>query len=303
VPSRKETVAKDAKSEKTTKDAKKPSESEADKFVRASADKLENLDHISAKMRQVIHFPDQDITATGIYKRGPNHRGRIELDVQTGEAAGKRIQVCDGKTAYIYEKLLDAEDVKKIDIRQVITMLERKEIVPDVRTFFMARLPLVRPADMLRGYLNVVTFTKMTPQEVGKRKVVVVEGQWKDEVLASLAGKANATPNDLPGLTPQRIRVVFDAESRWPLRIELFRRDEHALFKPIYSLEFPDLELGKKLPDQDFTWQVPTHLIPQDLTPLLLQELKAASTAASTRGSAATKTAADSPPNAEKATP
>lgn len=275
-PKKEPTAVKSDKVEKKDdkSPAAKPPESDADKFVRESADKIEKLDHIAAQMRQTIHYPDQDIITTGTYKRGPSHRGRIELDVRSAEAVGKRIQVCDGKVAFIYEKLLDKEEVRKLDIRQILAAIERKDVPNDLRTAFTAQLPLVRPADMLRGYLNTVTFTEKKSQELGKRKAVVVEGHWKNEALQSLTGRPNATINDLPGLTPQRVRVFFDEDTRWPLRVELFRRDAQALYKPIYILEFPDLQIGKPVPEKDFLFEVPTHLVALDLTPTILAQIK-----------------------------
>lgn len=259
----------------TTKAAPKTEpETEADKTVRQAAEKLDAIEFVSARMRQLIRYADQNIVAAGSYKRGPGHRVRVEFTVQSGEASASRLHVCDGTNGYTYEKSLETEAVRKFDIRQILPLIERKQLPAEVRQQLLFQLPVAKPGDMLRGYLKDVSFTKVAKKIQNQTNVMVVEGQWKPAVLARLTGKPDAKVDDVQGLTPQFVSLTLDEKSGWPLRIELFRRDKQALYKPVYVLEFLDLALGTKLADKEFAFAVPPNLVAQDITVALVQQLQ-----------------------------
>jgi hypothetical protein len=119
-------------------------------------------------------------------------------------------------------------------------------------------------------------------------------------VLTRLTGKPDAKVDDVQGLTPQFITLTLDEKTGWPLRIELFRRDKQALYKPVYVLEFLDLALGAKLADKEFAFAVPPNLVAQDITVALVQQLQTLPDAGTSAPPAANSTPPAANPPATK---
>src|SRR5690606_16130713 len=91
-------------------------DSELDKFLKETADKIDAIPYVSAEIIQTIRLADRQIRSTGVYKKGPDYQLRFELDVEMGDATGKRINVSDGKVAYKYEKVTDVESLQTYDL-------------------------------------------------------------------------------------------------------------------------------------------------------------------------------------------
>lgn len=256
-------------------------ETPEDKFIKTAADKIDAYQYVDAKIRQVIRVQDRNLSANGIYRKGPGYRCRFELDVDMGDATGKRLVVCDGKVGYLYRKVLEREELEMIKMDQVMGLLDRKELPTQIRRRVLSTLPVVETGDMLRGYLSSVTFTSMKTDEIGKedkRKVTIVEGHWRRRALEALVGRQ--APTDLDSLSanvPQYIRLTIDDKTSWPLKIELFRRDKSAEWKPIFILEFRDLVIGKPLAEAQFAYSPPKEVPANDVTDQwmgMLQALK-----------------------------
>ncbi|MFO0945026.1 MAG: hypothetical protein U1D30_03630 [Planctomycetota bacterium] len=248
-----------------------PNEEKAKKFIIACAEKIEKIDYVSAELHEAAYVTDRTVTSSGIYLRGPDHRTRLELDVNFGDASGKRIQVSDGKVGYQFRKVLDQVDVSSIQLSQVLPLIARKEIPEQARNTIQAQLPLLDPGEMLKGYLHDVTFTSMENKEIGegdaKRSVTVLEGHWTPQAVDMLAGRqTNGKLENLGGNMPQYLRLFLDDETGWPLRVEMFRKDKKAEFKPVFVLEFRKLKIGEKIPDEQFTFTPPEGVKVTDVT-------------------------------------
>lgn len=256
-------------------------ETDFDRLVKNAADRIDAIETVSARLRQSIKAGERRIDATGVYMKGPGYRGRFELDIDLADAIGKRIHLSDGKMGYRFEQILEAKDLKSFRMDEIMPLIERKEIPPEVRAQYLMQFPFLRPGDMLRGYLRSVTFTKKEEGTLGegsKRDVIVVEGQWRRKYLPLLAGghPGAAVPADvegLPGRLPQYVRLHLDKKTGWPLRVELFRRDSDAEWVPIYVLEFLEVEFPKMIPAEEFRrkWDMEA----QDLTVEIVAQLKA----------------------------
>jgi outer membrane lipoprotein-sorting protein len=269
--------------EEPKKPEKTPEQLEAEKkavdFLNSCMAKLREIKFVSAEMTETIYVADRKIESSGTFLRGPENRGRLELHVNIGDAVGTRLQVSNGKVGYQYRKLLEQEDLRSVDLSQVVPLLETKEIPANVRRELISQLPLLEPGQMLQGYLDEVVFTGMETREFGenpKRSVTVLEGHWNEKVVDSIAGKP--TQGDLSALggnIPQYVRLFLDDESGWPLRVELFRRNEKAEFKPVFVLEFTKLVVGEAIPEEQFTYAPPKGVEVVDITAQLVGSLQA----------------------------
>lgn len=249
---------------------------EADKFLSQAADAIDRIEYLSARMLQTIHAGGRTIQATGLMKKGPGHRGRVDLSVDVAGAQGTRINASDGSTCYLYEKLFDQEACQTFDVRQVVPLLESRDMPPEFRQQRFMDLPFVSTADMLRGYQKTIQFESMSEGTVGEtspRAVVVVEGSWKSDWIPLVAQNPNVRSiDDLPAPVPQYLRVSIDKETNFPLSIELYRKDKQAEYKPIYRLDFLEVRTDK-LEDSEFAFTCPENLTPVDVTSQLVDEL------------------------------
>lgn len=245
-------------------------ETDADKFVKKAADAIDAVQYVDAKIQQTIRISEQSITSKGVYKKAPGYKARFELDVDLGEATGKRLVVSDGSIGYWYRKVLEVEELQLIEIAKIIDLIEKKDLPQPNKRRVLAQLPIVQSGDMLRGYLGSVTFTKLSEKTIGeqeKRKVVVVEGHWRKKAIDALTGRPGVADLESLGANlPQYVRLYIDAETSWPLKIELFRRDKEAEWKPVFTLEFPSVVIGKKIPDSEFAWKPPEKLTATNVT-------------------------------------
>lgn len=270
-------------------------ETDADRFIKASADKIDGIQWISADVHEVIRIADRFIESRGVFLRGPGNKVRFELDVDLGDAAGKRIVVSDGKIGYRYKKVLDGEDLFMVKLDQILPVLDKKDLTQADRRRVLADLPLVEPGEMLRGYLNTVTFTDMSDQPFGsdQRKAVLLNGHWRKRALDALVGRQNSDLEQVGAVLPQFIRLYVDKESGFPLKIELYRKDKSAEIRPVFSIEFTKVTLGKSIEDARFAFKIPEKLVPQDLTNEWLNLLKTVKDkGAASAPSAAAKSAA-----------
>jgi outer membrane lipoprotein-sorting protein len=253
-----------------------PTETEAEKAIRAAAEQIDAIEYFSATLRQTIRAGGKSVVSTGLYRRGPDGRSYFELDVELGKSVGRRIHASDGKTGVIYEKLLDTETLQTFLVAEVMPLMESRVMSNEMKRDLLLRLPFAAPGDMLRGMLDSMRFTTVSETSLGEepaRPAQLYEGTWKVEVVPLVAQNGNArSVDELGGSTPQFSRVYLDRETQFPLRVELFRRDKKAEYKPIYTLEFIEVS-NQKLTDTQFTFVPPDKVVPVDITTQLVASL------------------------------
>lgn len=254
-----------------------PIQTELDKYVAEMANRIDQIDYISAEFVQVIHIGEQEIRAKGVYRKGPRFHSRFELDVNIDGSLGHRVNVCDGKTGYRYEKVHDAEILESFHMDQILPILEKSNMpAPHLRQVF-AQLPVLRPGDMLRGYLESMTFTKSEQQSLGadqKWSVKSVDGEWKPNALANLGVDGQVSGDGSAAPIPKDVRLYIDEKSGWPVKVELFTRDKSNQRKTVFVFEFRKVSFGDPLPDQEFAFVPPKNLEAQDVTPFIINRLQ-----------------------------
>ncbi|QDU63264.1 hypothetical protein Pan216_41420 [Planctomycetes bacterium Pan216] len=268
--------------EPATPQAAPPQEPKAgrfDRLVQEAAEKIDAIDYVSATMKQIVHVGDQAIIAEGTYKIGPDGRALTEMRVPIDDQVGTRLTISNGKIGYRYSKIFENETLEEFQMGKILPLLEQKQIPPMIRRQFDLRIPSVHPGDMLRGYLDTIKFDELKEESFGgdpPRDVKVVEGQWRREAISAVTQNPNAKAiEDIKGTIPQHVRLFLDAKTSWPLRVELFRRDDRGEFKPLYELEYQHVVIGEEIPDEEFQFTPPEKLVAQDMTPIIVSQLEA----------------------------
>jgi len=277
-PAKTDPKAPDAKA----KDAKAPAlptepDSELDKFIRAEAAKLDKITSVSAEVVYTQRNQDQYLSQKGIYKLGPNNRLRMEFSFGDGKESGKRLYVCDGANAYTVEEFGEMKRVSLFKIDRIRPLLEDKNITDEIRNnLWNGLVPFQKPGQMLRSYLEVMTFTDRRDDKLGDRDVTKLEGHWRKNAVAMFAGgDPKKTIDDLTPSMPRYMTLVLDKQTGWPLQMEMFQRLANVgVSKSFISLKFAKLAIGQTVPESDFRYTPPSNLRVDDATPMMESMLK-----------------------------
>lgn len=278
-------------------------DSEHDKFVRAQAAKLDKVSSVAAEIVYSSRNQDQIVSQKGVYKIGPNNRIRMELAFGEGTNGGKRTYVCDGASAYTIEEFGELRRAQLVKIDRVKPLLDDKNVNDDQRTqIWNGLVPYQKPGEMLRGFLGSMTFTERKDDKLGDREVVRLEGRWRKNSVAMLAGDAAKSIDDVDPRVPRYMTLVLDKATGWPLQMEMFQRlAEVGVVKPFITMKFSKLSIGQTIPESDFKFTPPSNMQVQDATPMIESMLKRLidQTAAQKAAGQKEKAPAGNPPAAE----
>jgi outer membrane lipoprotein-sorting protein len=256
-------------------------ETPADKIVKEAAKKLEKVKWVSAKIHMKSQTDQTPLILTGTYRRGPDYRIRVELETKRGEAFGRKVQVCDGKTVFWDESVLESRTIRLLELRSILDEIEKKVIPAEtyeqiIKSIGIQMVP--DPTLMLNGYLAQVTFTNSAVgPSFGGRKTTVVEGHWRKAVIARITNNPGATSIEQLGAYPQYVRLVIDDVTGFPLRFEIYLRTNTVEYKPIVEIEFQEPAFPESLPDAEFAYRskLPTNVPTADVTQQMLATLRA----------------------------
>jgi hypothetical protein len=164
---------------------------------------------LRAGIWQQVAAPPLVFQADGTYLAGPDDRLRIDLQVRF-EGARRRLQiVCDGQTLWEAEQA-DGKDWQAfmVDVKRLRGELDSRT-TPQARAEFYRAQLVTGPRMLLESLQKMVIFTHTQ----------TIRWQNRDVILLSGARAASA-PRPWPDYTPRQCRVVLDATTYWPRRVE-----------------------------------------------------------------------------------
>jgi hypothetical protein len=160
------------------------------------------IEWLSMNLWQKMSDGENTFEVHGRLLRGPHHRFRLELDIQSQKGANL-LQVCDGAVLWETHGLGDDPSVLYVYALPQATAEKQRfladKAIADVR-------PLL---ERIRA---------------GLQDPVAQRGIWEDMSAIRISGAwqpDDGTPADLrPPLRPRLCHVYLDARSHWPFRIE-----------------------------------------------------------------------------------
>jgi outer membrane lipoprotein-sorting protein len=277
-------VSPEKKAESEKKDSSKAQapqeidpETEHDKFIKMMAEKLAKVVDVAAEIYYGVRNQDRWVETTGSYKLGPQNRMRFELTFTEGGVTGKRLYVSDGTDSYHIQEFGDSKRGQHFKLDKVRPLIEDKSMAPEERDqIFRGIVPFQKPDGMLKGYLSRMTFTERKEEKLGDRDVITLQGRWKKSTVQLLVnGDPKKGFDDIDPSLPRFIKLVLDKETGWPLQVELYQKIENVgVFKPILSLKFSKLTIGKRVAESEFKFVPPQNIQMTDMTPMLEAGLK-----------------------------
>jgi hypothetical protein len=197
---------------------------------------------LQMKLWQKVDVPPMDFQADGLYRSGPDHRLRLDLQVRSSSGSSHLLIVSDGKTLWQARRLAGATaEVNRLELHKVLEALERPEAA-GLRAAFYQEQFFAGLVPLLRNLQQQVTFTHLE------------RTRWKDRDVLLLRGARPGAPGDAwPMHLPRQCRLILDARSQWPWRIEWWGPAPKQAGDVLLSqMEFRDPVLNQPVPEDTF---------------------------------------------------
>src|SRR5262249_11309433 len=152
-------------------------ETQLDAVIKA----LAALKSVAADLVQKVDMLDLKFEVQGRYLRAPDRRIYLKLSVSgLPDAAGAMLQICDGKTLWDYQKVLENEVYRKVEVAQVFEKLDGPGIDEESRKQIAAQLGFAGPEELIAGLRKLVKFDQARESStLDGKEVWVYRGTWR----------------------------------------------------------------------------------------------------------------------------
>ena len=286
----------------------------AEETLDAAIRKLADLKAIAADVVQQVDMLGETFTLKGQYLKASDYRMRLELKLEgLGDASGTMLQVCDGKTLWDYQQILDGRSYRRLDLGKILERMEGAELGDDLRRQIIKGIGFSGPEALLAGLRKAVRFEHQEEMTLGDRPVWVLRGQWKD--MASLSGPGQPilpAGAAIPPYVPSVTILWIGRDDGWPYQVHLEGKIPSVLLDTRQigqdgrrigamgtgqqvtpsriELTYDNVQLDPELPPERFTMTVPPEAeVADDTEQFLLSLEQAAAVQAEARRAEAAK--------------
>ena len=252
-------------------DAPGPESAEAKAAFDQARQRLKSYPSIKAKLVETVASGNRRFTINGSYLQGGgvDLKLRMEFQVKLGETQGSILEVCDGQVLWTRHQIGGDVRISRRDVRQILQAAADNG-QPD--SLITVELGFGGLPGLLASVEKSIQFDQYRDDTAEGRKLVVIEGGWRPDMLKFWQG--NKADEPLPDDVPARVRVYLDSESLFPRRILYLARNAEKILRPKVSLDFSEIETGADIPAAKFKFVPPDGIIPEDLTPQFLEQIK-----------------------------
>jgi hypothetical protein len=168
---------------------------------------------IETTVRQKIRLPDLEYDAEGRFQAAPDNRFRLELQTRIGSTRGTLLAVGDGTSVWRANRIGDGGwgEVHRVGMKQVLEGLA----APQTKEAFLHGPTFSGPEPLLRNLRRSMVWVKRAVVVQGDRHVVELTAVWPEALSAALAASS-----PWPQGMPDRCRLILDADTFWPRRVE-----------------------------------------------------------------------------------
>ena len=260
-------------------------------LLQQSRDRLYAYDSVQARIVERAAIGPRSFTAEGIYIAGTFPQMRLEYTVQVGGSEGKLIEVCDGQILRSSKEIRsirpgddqstetapDEIQVTRKEVQKILQAGKEAGNAGSTQAIVQAELGLGGLPTLLAALETAMVFDGMREETWNGQSYTVIEGQWKQEYLDELAPKLGQNAQAMSVYMPERVRVYFDAETLFPMRILYLKQyaAEPATFRAILSLEMSDVRFNEELDPEVFRYIPPTNVNEIDETAAYLRMIEA----------------------------
>jgi hypothetical protein len=270
---------------------------EAERTIDLAIEKIAKLVSVEAKLEQDVEMLNQKFKITGEFKKAPNNRVSMRLDLAGGlpDSSGRFLQVCDGETLWDCEIVLDRPAYRRWAIKGILERLDSPDLDPEVRSKIKTQLGMAGPETLLIGLRRNLRFDIKEEAVLEGRKVWRIHGTWKSRQGLVFDSRQVNPLGVLPPYIPMDAILYLGIDDGWPYYLILEGRAPSVLLetrrigpdgRPIGSkasmekvprskivLRYYDVKLNRPIRNDEFVFQAPKEAPVADDTELLVKNL------------------------------
>lgn len=266
----------------------------ASDFLKKVHDGLYDRASVKADIEQTVSMGNQQFQVTGQYLTS-GQKLRLEYKIQPEQGiAGSLLEVCDGKELWSMLKVGEATRVTHRDVQQIKAAAAGSRNVPDV--VLTAELGLGGLTALLASLERTMVFDAIKEESTDEGPRTVIQGKWKPEIIARWP---RSKDDLLPNYVPDLVRLWVDPATMFPVRIAYLKKvieKDKKVFRAMVSLKFRNVEFDGAVGEQDFTFETPDNVVPEDITRHFLDRMKKIDEDAAAADKSATGAASGKPP-------
>jgi hypothetical protein len=174
---------------------------------------------LACDIRQEVDLPGLRYTGEGSYRLAPGHRFRLEVRTHVGDAEGTLLLLGDGVNVWQARRAGEDgwEGVTRVGLAQVLAGLEAGPAgAAQLRAEFLQGPTLSGVVPLLRTLRYRLLWVGHEARRAGEAEVYELIGAWRPEEVRARVPADRPWPAGLP----RRCRVVLDARTLWPQRVE-----------------------------------------------------------------------------------
>jgi hypothetical protein len=251
---------------------------DSEKLLDQAIAKVESIKKFRTDVRQKTDMLGYTFTAEGQYAMAPDFHLLYELKVQlTNDTTGSIKEVCDGRTHWRNQKVLDTQELVKMDVKKLREVFEKPQFNKDIRDQLVRQLGFSGMVPIMKGLRESQTFQSHEEETMDGHPVYVLHGQWREEVISQSAFRGEQLslaklPTRFP-YVPSKSTIWIGREDGWLHKLELegSKKMQGSVTKITFEFLNPQVEVD--LPDAMFAYEPPAGVHVEDQTDLMYQRL------------------------------
>jgi hypothetical protein len=206
---------------------------EAERTIDLAIERITKLNSIDAKVEQDVDMLTQKFKLTGEFKKAPNNRILMRLDLGSGlpDSSGRFLQICDGETLWDCEIVLDQPLYRRWTIKGIIERLASPDIDAEFRNLVRSQVGMAGPETLLIGLRKSIRFDIKEAAVLDGRKVWKIHGTWRNRQGLLFDSRPVNPIGALPPYIPMDANLYLGVDDLWPYYLTLEGRESSDLFE------------------------------------------------------------------------
>jgi hypothetical protein len=217
-------------------------------------------------------------TAEGQYAVAPDFHLLYELKVQlTHDTTGSIKEVCDGRTHWRNQKVLDTQELVKVDIRKLREVLDKPQFNKELRDQLLQQLGFSGMIPLMKGLRETQTFESDEEDTLDGKAVRVLHGAWREAAISQSQFRGQQLslaklPTQFP-YVPSKSTVWIGRDDGWLHKVELegSKKVQGSVTK--ITFEFLNPRVDVDIPESLFAFEPPAGVKAEDQTESMVQRL------------------------------
>ena len=169
-----------------------PESSEAKRALDQARQRMLSYSSIQAKLVETVALTNRRFTINGTYLQGGGGdlKLRLEYQVKLGDTEGSILEVCDGQVLWSRNQIGNDVRISRRDVRQILQAAADNGLPENLVT---VELGFGGLPGLLASIEQSMQFDHFKEDTADGRKLFVIEGGWKPNMLKIWQGRSEST--------------------------------------------------------------------------------------------------------------